>query len=274
MKIYQFDNYKAFLTDAIENMPKKGRGIARKLAEYLTVHPTMISQVLNGPKHLSQEQGYKTCEFLVLGEDEARYFINLLSFEKAGTVNLKEFYRKQLKEQKDKAKKVSSHVAEVTQISDKEAAIFYSQWKYSAIRLLTSLPEIRTRQDVAKYLGLSNIEVSRMVDELLKSGLCVEKKNELAMGAKLTHITPDSPYLPNHHANWRLRSIDQCSSARKDDLFITAPMTLSLEDFEKIRMRLLQLIKEISRTVEKSESELLACFNIDLFKLTPSGQGH
>lgn len=269
MKIYQFDNYKAFLNDAIQSLPKEGRGAHRKIAQYLSVHPTMISQVLNGPKHLSQEQGYKICEFFALGEEETRYFLNLLAAEKAGTVQLRDFYGKLLREQREKAKKVSSHVSEATRLSEKEAAVFYSQWKYSAIRLLTSLPEIRTKQDVARYFGLGNFEVSRIVDELLKSGLCVERDGELSMGAKLTHITPDSTYAHNHHMNWRLRAVDQCSSNRKEDLFITAPMTLSVKDFEKIRMKILQLIQEVSRTVDKSESEQLACLNVDLFKLLP-----
>lgn len=270
MKIYQFDNYKAFLNDSIQSLPKEGRGAHRKIAQYLQVHPTMISQVLNGPKHFSQEQGYKICEFFALGEEETRYFVNLLSMEKAGTAQLRDFYGKMIREQREKAKKVSSHVSATTKLSEKEAAVFYSQWKYSAIRLLTSLPDVKTKQDVARYLGLSNYEVSRVVDELLKAGLCVEKGGELSMGAKLTHITPDSPYAQNHHMNWRLRAIDQCSSNRKEDLFITAPMTLSVKDFEKIRMKILQLIQEVSRTVDKSESEQLACFCIDLFKLLPA----
>lgn len=268
MRIYDFSNYKEYLADYIESLPKRGRGQFLKLSKALNVHPSLISQVLSGPKDFSQEQGYRVCEYLGLNDSETHYFMTMLHLEKAGSQELKDFYKRQLKEQKAEGRQVSSQIHSGQALSEQEASLFYSQWKYSAIRLLTSLPQINTRQDIARYLALPIREVSTIVNYLVSVGLCHEKEGKLTLGTTVTYLDRESPYFLNHQTNWRLRALDQSSLQRKDDLFVTAPMTVSHADFERIRGKFLEIIRDLSEIVAESPSEDLYCLNIDCFQLT------
>ena len=64
MDIFDFINYRRFLRDKIAKMPKRGRGVARQMAEVLNVHPTSVSQVLLD-KTTSQSNRRKGCARLV-----------------------------------------------------------------------------------------------------------------------------------------------------------------------------------------------------------------
>ena len=50
------------------------------------------------------------------------------------------------------------------------------------------------------------------------------------------------------------------------DLFYSSPMSLSADDYEKIRTMLLNNIKEILDVMRPSTSEKVCCLNIDWFE--------
>ena len=267
MSVFDHLNYKDYLREKISSYPKKGRGVARKLSEHLAVPPTMVSQVLNGDKHFSFEHAQKACDYFLLSRLETRHFLNLLSFEKAGTADLKDFYLQILNEEKEEARKVGKRLDLKESLTESEAAVYYSHWKFSAIRLLTSLNTIKTKEDISSALGLPQREVSQIVDRLVNYGLCVEEDGELRMGEKITYLSPESPFFPQHHRNWRLRAIEECGLKQQEGFYFTAPLTCSQETFEKIQSQVLQMIQEVKQEVSESESEELACFNLDLFRL-------
>jgi hypothetical protein len=52
----------------------------------------------------------------------------------------------------------------------------------------------------------------------------------------------------------------------EEDLFYTCPMSLSTEAFEHIRKLLPSVIQQVLKVVGPSDSQQVACFNIDFFK--------
>jgi len=47
----------------------------------------------------------------------------------------------------------------------------------------------------------------------------------------------------------------------------TAPISLSRDDFKKIRSRSAELVKEVTEVAIHSEAEILTCFDIDFFSI-------
>ena len=89
IRAHKFNNYKQFLLNLIESYPKRGRGLFLKIASYLNVHSTLISQVLRGSKDFTLEQAFKVAEFFALNRLDTDYFLTLVQLEKAGSHDLK-----------------------------------------------------------------------------------------------------------------------------------------------------------------------------------------
>ena len=85
------------------------------------------------------------------------------------------------------------------------------------------------------------------------------------MGPTRTYLNADSPYIWQHHRNWRMQAIGKHGKLEFNDLMFTSPITLSEEHFEVIRESLLKLIQQLSKTVEETDPQRLACLNIDWF---------
>ncbi len=267
MKIYTFQDYKAFLRDHVQSLPKGGRGESLKMARYLRVHPTMLSQILAGEKDFSLEHAQKVCEYLHLDEDEARYFVLLVLWARAGSVDLRTHFEKQIQELRERSLKTEKQIKKHRKLSSEDASRFYSNWKYSATRLAVGIKDLRTVPDLARYLNVTEREVGIVLRFLMEAGLIRDKHEWFEAVDDVTFIDADSPLYSLHHLNWRVRAVESNTERRKQDYTFTSPMTLSRETFAEIRSLLLSQIKVIGEKVVESPSEMLACLNIDLFEV-------
>ena len=96
MSIYIFSDYRAYLRDYIQKLPKKGRGEVGQIARYLRIHSSLISQILSGSKDFSHEQAQDLTSYLGLNTLETDYFILLVQHSKAGTKKLKDYLKNKL----------------------------------------------------------------------------------------------------------------------------------------------------------------------------------
>ncbi len=87
-------------------------------------------------------------------------------------------------------------------------------------------------------------------------------------GAQRIHLGEDSPLLPKHHMNWRLRALESLDHPRQDDLHYSSVMSISREAFLKIRSSMLQLIEESEPVIKSAKDEALFCWAIDLFQVS------
>lgn len=109
--------------------------------------------------------------------------------------------------------------------------------------------------------------MNRVIDFLVTTGLCVESGNHVKIGPNKTHLESQSPFIFNHHKNWRLKGFEKHNNLSANDLMYTAPFTVSQKDFLLFREKLVQLIEQLVKMAGDTQSELLACFNADLFVL-------
>jgi uncharacterized protein (TIGR02147 family) len=261
--IFEFRDYKKLLLDRIKAMPKEGRGQMLKISKHLRVHPSLLSQILKGEKDLTQEQALSFTGYLGFTPAETEYFMTLVLEARSGTQELKKFYSESLKKLRRDSESLDSRLEDNTTLPDAIQTRFYSQWYYSAIRLLTSIPGYQNIDSIAERLRLPRKTVSEAISFLLESGLCVEERGSIKLGPQSTHIKSSSPLSLMHHMNWRLQCIQQLPFTEKTDLLFTSPASVSKKDFKRIREFLLDAIESCATIVKDSPAEELALLNID-----------
>jgi uncharacterized protein (TIGR02147 family) len=265
MSIFNYSNYKVFVRERVHQMPHRGRGQFRQMALHLNVNSTVISQIFKGERQLSPEQGLRISQFLGLSELENKYFLNLILKERAGTQDLKDYYLKEEAKLLTEAKNIKSRIIEHKEISDEHKALFYSNWYYSGLRMLSAIPGNHTIDEMADYFKLNRSIVQKAIAFLLETGLCVEHNGKIRIGPQNTHIDPQSPLINNHRRNWRIKALEKLNQQQEDDLFYSSPMSLSRDDQILLREELVAVIAKVLKKVQKSPEEKLVCLNIDWF---------
>lgn len=267
MSIFEYTSYKQFVTEKIRSMPKKGRGQYLKIANYLQVHTTMVSHVFKGDANIGVEQGLKLCQYFGLSDLETDFFMNLLHRERAGDVQSQAYYDKKLEELKLKATDIKQRLGPQNELDDQQKATFYSHWYYSGIRLLTALDGFDQPEAIANHLNLPLSRVREVIDFLLQTGLCREEKGHLKVGTTSTYIDVSSPLVSRHHFNWRHKVAPKIDAVSNEELVFTNPITISKQDFLRVREELIQMIEKFKAIADPSEPELLGCLNIDWVKI-------
>ena len=101
--IFEYECYKMYLNERIQNRPKRGRGVKKQLAEYLRCKTSLISAILSGDRDFSLDQGIKVCDFFNLGPDERDLLLFLVGRERAATQDLKDYYQEKMQNFRNRA---------------------------------------------------------------------------------------------------------------------------------------------------------------------------
>lgn len=266
MNIYEFDDYREFLSEWITQQPGGGRGILKKWAAECSVHSTLLSQILSAKKEMSLELAERLAQSLELSESELDYFLLLVMHARAGTSTLRAHMHKKILTAKKRSETISHRLNVETEIGDTAKSTFYSSWIYSGVRNLAATKAGKSIEALADRLSLPRGTVQETVQFLLENGLCKMDGSKLTVGPRRTHVGVNSPHIGQHHQNWRLQGMQKMFMRRDQDLFFTFPMSLSVEDAEKIRRTLPSFIESIHKIVSSSESETVRSLNIDFFE--------
>jgi uncharacterized protein (TIGR02147 family) len=266
MSLYNFSSYRAYLDDHIVHLPQKGRGEIKRMSQAIQIHPTLMSMILSGSRDLTSEQAFDLSNYLQHTEMESDYFLALVQLERAGNQRLKSHLKKNIEKIKTEATKISNRFEHERKLTDEERAVFYSTWIYSAIRLYCSTTEQgKTLSEIATRFDLPRQKISDILDFLKSTGLVTEEKDHFQMGISRTFLEHGSPHLPRHHMNWRVKSMQKVDRISEKELMFTFPLSISKNDFDKIREELAEVIKKVSNIVKDSPAEEIGCLNMDLF---------
>jgi uncharacterized protein (TIGR02147 family) len=265
MNIFEEADYKKILKHLVEEQGKAARGIYRKMADHLRVNPSLISQVLSGPKDFTEEQIIFVCEFLGLAKLESRYLLTLVQLARAGSVALKNMHEESLEEIRKKALSLAHRVPKVKTLSEAEKIQFYSSWAYAAVQLCATLEKPQRFADICERLHLNRSEAKAILDFLLKSGMVVEERGVYKPGPSHTHLEKSSPHIVNLHKNWRLKAIERAGRLSEEELMYSCSFSVSRKDFAVIREEFMRSIQKFITTATNSPAEELAQVNVDLF---------
>lgn len=267
MGIYDYIDYRVFVRDWVASQPHRGRGVWKMLAEQLRISPVTLSQIFNDKRKLNEDHAHLLSEKLNLLELEKEYFLLLVQKDRAGSASLKTFCERKLEQIRQESFQFKNKMVNEKPLNEEAKAKFYSNWYYSAIRLACSIPEKGTVDELARRFQLTRDSVEEAIQFLLSVGLCVTENGYVLMGPKRTHVPRESPLNQRHQINWRLKGIEKIQLRKDEDMFFTSPIALSKKAYDRIQKDLIVKIKELNELAVESESEIVACLNVDLFKV-------
>lgn len=264
-QVFEYDSYKDFINDAIKDSPMKGRGLKLTLAKTLSVRPAFISQVLGGEAHFSLEQVTALCKIFELTKDESKFLRTLLHFERAGTYELKEILRAEIKEILKERGDLKNRIDIKDRLSEADQQIYYSSWIYSAIHILLTIPDFRMASIIAKRLNLSQEKVIEVLSFLVKSGLAKKVDSHYEPGLTRLHLPKDSPQIMRHHTNWRMRAVNAIDQNVESNLHFSTVVSIAREDIPRIREVFIKSIEDARAIIKPSKEEELVGITLDLF---------
>lgn len=263
--LYEYREYKAYLSDALQDL---GKGAKVRLAKACDCQPGYVSHVLNGTAHFSLEQAQKISEFLGHTKVHQSFFIFLVSKDRAGSADLKNFFETELTKIRESQLILKNRLQTRDALTVEQQAIFYSSWHYGAIHVGIMIPGCQTENGLSDYFQIPSKRVGDIVQYLEEINLI--RRNEkglLEITETQIHLSSDSPLISKHHTNWKMRSITSLDRVEKNDLHYSSVVTVSEGDVPKIRELMVQTIESIRGIVRTSKEESCYSYQFDLFHL-------
>lgn len=269
MRIFDFEDYAEFIVQSIQGLPKGGHGELRRLAAHVGIHSSTLSQILKSQKNFTLEQACLVAEYFGLNDLEYEFLLLLVNYKRAGSSLLREKLKQKILRTREQSAELKNVLHQDRELNLEERAVFYSNWYYTAIWALSSIPGYQTRELLQPAFPLPKLLVNQVIDFLLKTGICIEKSGLIQPGLKYVHLPSNSPLLPRHHANWRVKAMERHPLLTKDELAYTSPMSMSFKDVRRVREILVDCIARINEIRDPSPCETLVCLNLDWFKIGP-----
>lgn len=265
--IFEYKNYKQFIIDWMELTPMQGRGQRKLLAEAIGCQTPFITHVLSGDYHFSPEQAEACARYLELNDNETEFFLLLVFKQRSGTKSLEMFFNKQISKMCEQHTIIKKRLKIDETISFENQMIYYSSWQYATIHIALLIPELQNIQSLTKYFNLPANRLLSILQFLEENGFIEKKGNLYKVKKPVLHLEKDSPYLINHLTNWRLKAIENIALNRPEDLHYSGIMSLSKDDYEWIREKLVNLLEELVIRLKDSNDEKLAHISFDLFQV-------
>lgn len=264
--VFHFTSYRNFL-DAFFEASGARSGLKTQLAHAAQVQGAYLSRVLSGQAELNLEQAIRLTKLLKFDSDETDYFLLLVEKDRAGSEDLKEHFLKKINEFSQKREQIKTRVKASDVLSIEEKAEYYSSWIYSAIHMACGLEHIKTLGDISKLLNLKSEEVRKVLSFLINMGLVVQEEKSLQASDLALHLPGDSPFIIQHHKNWRLKAMQDVKKTSVDNIHFSAVMTLDEQTYKQVKQDILNLIEEAVLKVKEASSEDIYSLNMDWYKL-------
>lgn len=168
---------------------------------------------------------------------------------------------------------LSERVKDRAKISEADKDRFYSTYLNGAVHVLTSIPGLQTRANLAAALGVSLPKISETVDFLLRIGVVQEIEGRLSPGSQHIHLNSKSKQIVRHHLNWRLKAMERIGEAPDSDLHYSVVYSLSENDVLRIKEFILNGLEDISKVISASPEEISYVYCFDFFELARPTSG-
>lgn len=267
VSVFDYKDYKEFATDWIASAPNRGRGLRARMANAIGCQVAYVSHVLAADRHFSLEQAEALTRFMNLREDEAEYFALLVERSRAGTVSLKSFIDRQLAKRRVIYNELQNRVSSKTKFDPEVQAQYLSSWHYQAVRSLLTVPGHSSVEAIAGKLKLPISRINEVLTFLISHNLVKETEDGYKADNLDSHIGRDSAFVNRLHANWRLHTLMTLDRNNSEDLHYSSTVTLSHEDFQKVREILIKSLNEAHKVIRPSKEERLCVFAMDFYEV-------
>ena len=262
--VFDFDSYKEYLNWREQRW--ESRGFRHQLSQALDCQPSYVSQVLNDKNDFSLEQAAKCQELLGHSAQETHFFMLLLQLERAGTPLLEDYFRKQIRQIRDERKFLQNRLDHKAKLKKEDQHIYYSSHLYSLIHIALTIESLRTPTRLAEKFGLPLDTVREALEFLTSCGLAKEDKaGHFEVGPAQIHMGRESKIAVRHHANYRVKALENLDLANKLDLHYSTVVSYSENDWPQIREILVKALEDVQKVIKDSPAENVFVLNTDLF---------
>jgi uncharacterized protein (TIGR02147 family) len=266
MSIYEYLDYVDWVTGLFQ-AAGKAHGLKKRMADAIGCQQSYLSLVLKKEAHFTLEHAERLARFWQLPPDETDYLLLLVNFARAGSEELRSYYREKLARLKEQNEHIGHRIKNAEAFPEHEAAVYYSSWQYLAIHILISIPEFHSSKAIAERLQLPEKSVIRVLQYLERLGLAEFARERWRSTSRELHLPRESHFVSLHHGHWRNRAVDNSFLARPEDVHYTGVSSIAKKDIEKLRQLLFKLIDDSRGIIAPSAEEELICLNIDLYKV-------
>lgn len=264
--VFTFKDYKTFLKACIrEGQPKWG--YVSKMADMAGCQRSYLSRVLNSEVHLTPDHLYNIGRFLALNDSESEYLLNLLESERASLPEYRSRIDKKLAKLKIDHENLQNKVKRPAAPFSEREFIYYSDWIFSALHIIVSIPQFQTSRAIAEHLHLPVKDVEARLQILKQWNLVKYENRKWLFGGSELHVQKNSPLVSLHHNNWRQRAVLKAQSPNEKNVHFTVVQSVDAQAWDKIRSKLIKFIEEASHIANPAKEEKLICLTCDCFEV-------
>ena len=271
MKIYDYTDYKSYLTAWVNNQKALGLKVTyQEIAKSISVQKTYLSKVLSADAELSVDQSYLLAQYLRLDEGETDYLSILVDCSRTGIVNRKKSLKKKIDVIRSHYLKVSTHLKDKKNpLEEEKAASAYASYYldpwHQVIHMALMIERFQQKPlQLAKLLNMPEASFKKRLGLLEKLGI-------ISLGKKI-EILEDSLHIDrgsDYFWSWRQQILSSCFERSRlndseKDLNFSVVFTGDAKAFETIKVKLLDLLESCQEDVSKAPSKELYQLNIDL----------
>ncbi len=261
--IYKYSNYKDYIRHEL-TLNKSVRGYQGRLSEAAGCQKSYFSQMLSTHIHLTPEHAFGLTTFWNFAEEEARYFQDMVQFERTSHRRLKALIEARLKEAREKQAEPSRRYGGTLPLDEESRQAYYSSWQYAAVHVLAGTQTFKTASAISDRLSLPLELVSRVLEQLREMGLISQKEGKWKNEARHIHIPKESYMNSVNHNQWRQRAVLD-SQQNREGLHYTSVYSHRREDFQKIRDRMMSAIEDSRQIIKPSDPEDVSVLCLDFF---------
>ena len=266
MNIFQFKDYRSYIKQRLEQ--KKGIfGYRTRLAKAIGCHKSYLSQILSGSANMTLDQVANLSFFWDLSDDETDYFLDLVISDRVGSNALTKIVQRRMSKKRQKQFEISKRMGEVKSLPENDQSIYYSNWYWSAIHVLVSIPSYNNLKEISERLGLEVHLVQKVLGGLKEMGLVKKKKDQWTIRENELFLPKASAFNTMNHLNWRQRALFDLQQAKTDSIHYTNVHALSKNDCEKFYEEVLKCLEKTKEIVRPSNEEEMICFTCDVFRV-------
>lgn len=266
ISIYNYNNYRDFLKGIIKGNHEV-RGFQAQMAKAAPCQSSYLSQVLHSNIQLTPEQALGISLFLNMDENEKEYFVLLVQLDRSGSAPYKSWINAKLKAAKEKGKDIAERVPSQTISNTANHLTYYTAWYWSAIHMILGVPKYQTVTAIAQRFALPESFIEQSLQQLKTFRLVTQKGHRWERLVNHLHLPKGSPLAGVQHNTWRMKAANNALLGNPEAFHYSAVYTMSVKDYESIKMRLQDFIVEVRQKVDLSPEEEVAFIGLDCFRL-------
>lgn len=263
VSVFEYLDYVDYIKNYIESLPLNGRGFKKQMADSINCQMSFITHVLNRDKEFNGEQLFKLSALFDLNLEERDYLLELLSYNRAGTTELKNFYLNKLKLKKEEHGILQKRFKETQELTQADQVKYYSDWLFGAIHMCSTVPGLQKLSVLKKRFNVESERLIEIITFLSNTGLVKYDGVSIAPGKTNLYVGKSSPLVTQNHTIWRLKALNDLNNETDRDLHYTLCFSASEADWPQLRERIVEAIGDCLKIIRPSKEEKVGMLCID-----------